>query len=410
MKTIVFIGTQKSGSSREAIKAAEGLGYYTVLFTNRKSFLIKRDEFHDVHLMKLCDFQNIVELKNHINELILKGHKISAIISFVDPHCYTASLLAEEFGVNHFSTQAIANMLNKIFSKQALSESPYSSRFKVLTDESLLTQQEIEKDLPSIIKSPNSNGSKDVYKVSSYKDFNTFKTKLLKKYPIAPILYEEFLDGPQYLVEVLVYNNEIHIVAIVEQEITCCERFIVTGYNLIMNPEDGFYDKLSEAVTFIVKSHDLETGPCHLEMRYVNNQWKLIEINPRISGGGMNRLIEIGFGINLVEETLKVALGEKPNVLPRFKKYSFAQYVIISKTGILEKVTGKKRASRCSGVKEVYVKPRKGTLLTPPYSMGRRYAYVIATGDNEQQAKYNAKYAATQIKFWLSSSKKNDNR
>lgn len=51
MKTIIFIGTQKSGSSREAISTAEQLGYYTVLLTDRQSYMEQRTEFPDVHHM-----------------------------------------------------------------------------------------------------------------------------------------------------------------------------------------------------------------------------------------------------------------------------------------------------------------------------------------------------------------------
>ena len=42
LKTIVFINTQKSGSSREAIKQAERMGYFTVLFTNREHYIEHR--------------------------------------------------------------------------------------------------------------------------------------------------------------------------------------------------------------------------------------------------------------------------------------------------------------------------------------------------------------------------------
>ena len=110
----------------------------------------------------------------------------------------------------------------------------------------------------------------------------------------------------------------------------------------------------------------METGPCHLEMRYARNNWKLIECNPRISGGGMNRLIEHGLGINLVRETLKIALGQEPHPEATRRQHVFAQYITVSETGILEKVTGRKRAAQCLGVREIYVKPRKGALLHPP--------------------------------------------
>lgn len=40
MDTIVFIETNKSGSSREAIKAAEKLNFFTVLLTKKQNLLM----------------------------------------------------------------------------------------------------------------------------------------------------------------------------------------------------------------------------------------------------------------------------------------------------------------------------------------------------------------------------------
>lgn len=404
MKTIVFIGTQKSGSSREAIRAAERLGYYTVLLTDRPSFLEKRTEFPDVHFMQQCDLNNIEELKNAIRQLLLKALNVCAVVSFVDPYCYIACLLAEEFGVNHFSTEAMGIMEDKILSRKALKDTPFIPRYMELSEKDSLSKDVISEILPVVVKSPLSAGSKDVFKANSYKDFIRCREKLMEKHPGTPVLVEEFLDGPQYLVETVVYGGTVHIVAIIEQEITFNHRFIVTGYNLIIDPPAILYDSIKGAAEFIINKHGLESGPCHLEMRYVKGQWKLIETNPRISGAGMNRMLEIGFGFSLVEETLKLAVGSEPNLEPRYKKPVFAQYVTLSESGILEKVTGKGKASRSPGVEAVYVKPKKGSKLTPPLSMGDRYAYVMATGTHGQEAKANAKFAASQIYFWLTSS------
>ena len=49
MRTIIFIGLNKSGSSREAVKAANELGYYTVVFTNQEKQIQQRSEYKDVH-------------------------------------------------------------------------------------------------------------------------------------------------------------------------------------------------------------------------------------------------------------------------------------------------------------------------------------------------------------------------
>lgn len=127
----------------------------------------------------------------------------------------------------------------------------------------------------------------------------------------------------------------------------------------------------------------------------------MIEINPRISGAGMNQIISIGFGINLVGETLKLAVGKKIDLGPKQFKHVFAEYVILEKAGILEKITGRNEVLSSPGVEFVYVKPRKGTYLSPPQSLGGRYAYVIATGATEKEARRNAKNAAEKIVFHL---------
>ena len=68
--------------------------------------------------------------------------------------------------------------------------------------------------------------------------------KIIKLYPSQKIVLDEYLDGPQYLVEVLVHNGNINIVAIIKQEITKNIKFIVTGYAIELNLESELYKKL----------------------------------------------------------------------------------------------------------------------------------------------------------------------
>ncbi|CAM5702677.1 Biotin carboxylase OS=Lysinibacillus sphaericus OX=1421 GN=LS41612_13700 PE=4 SV=1 [Lysinibacillus sphaericus] len=199
----------------------------------------------------------------------------------------------------------------------------------------------------------------------------------------------------------MVYKRQVHTIGIIEQEITQGKRFIITGYGILAEVPSDIQKGIEEVLHSIVKVFDIENGTLHLELRLTEQGWKLIEINPRISGGAMNNMLHAAFGFSLVEETLKLFLGEQPNVQPRHKKFIFTKYVIVESKGVLERVIGKTRATKAPGVVDVYVKPRKGTLLTPPLSMGHRYAYVIAEGKTLAQAKTNAITAAKEIKFLL---------
>lgn len=401
MKTVVFLDSQKSGSSREAIKAAEQLGYYTVLLTNRIKFIKERKSNPDIHLIRLVDLANIDDIRKALKLLRFKSLDICGIISFVDPYCHLASQLATEFGVNHFSTEAIKNMEDKILSRKVLANTSYSPHFLCIDNPSSVSDDEIESILPAIIKSPLSSGSKDVIKANNILEFKEFSKSLFDKYPDIPVLVEEFIDGPQYLTECFMIEGKLHIIAIIEQEITFFKRFIITGYNLLLHPTHDFYESLYTSIETILQLHGMKNGTCHLEMRYVNNNWKVIEINPRISGGAMNKLLDSAFGINVVKETIKFAIGQDPDISYRFKKHVFADYIVLSEKGILEKVIGRNRASRCPGVQHVYIRAKKGMTVQPPMSMGYRYAYIIATGSTEEEARANAKYATSKIQFIL---------
>ena len=399
MKTIVFIGANKSGSSYEAIKASEALHYYTVLLTDRKSFLDKRMDFPHVHSMRMCDLNNIEEIKAAIAAIAEERFTISAIVSFIEPHCHTAALLSREFGLKSFTARAIAIMLDKAKSRKALRKTGHAPPYHVIEGNAPISDTGLE--MPVVLKAPVSSASKDVHMVSNTAEYQKAFAALRKRYPDGSVLVEKYMPGPQYLVETLTVKGKVHIIALIEQEITFSGKFIVTGYQMITGEDSPFFRRLKEDVHAIIQAHGMRDGPCHLELRHFDEQWKLIEANPRMSGGAMNLLIETAYGINLAKETLKSATGIAADFERKYKKEAFLQYVVVPEKGVLTKVTGKKLAQKNPEVAHVYVKPKKGSLLMPPASMGHRYAYVIATGASAEAARANAKTGASKIKFHL---------
>ncbi len=403
MKTIIFLGLNKSGSSREAVKAAAQMGYYTVVFTNQKKQLQQRKEYVDVHRLTWLDSLDVERLSEEIILLQQKGHEIIAITSFIDQHVYTASLLADRFTNNIFATDAILIMENKKETREFFKDKPYTPNFLLVEEGTLLPLESLPTSLhfPVMVKVSNSTGSKDVIFAANKEELQQTLLILREKNPEEIIIIEEYIEGEQYLVEVLVVNEQINVIAVVEQEITRGERFIITGYGVLAEVDPQLEKGIKEIVHSIVSALALENGAFHLELRITEDGWKLIEINPRISGGAMNKMIQAACGFSLVEQTLKLLIGDTPTLEKQKNKFVFTQYIIIEEKGVLEKVTGKNRAKKKAGVLEVYVKPRKGTKINPPLSMGHRYAYIIATGETMEEAKKIAKEAAQEIEFHI---------
>ncbi|MGN4560810.1 ATP-grasp domain-containing protein [Bacillus cereus group sp. MYBK5-2] len=402
MDTIVFIETNKSGSSREAIKAAEKLNFFTVLLTKKTKFINERTIFPDVHQMILTDINDYDNIITTIGKLNKSGKNIKGIFSFIDPYVYVAARLSEKFCSNIVSTKAIHHMENKILTRNVLKDLPISLNYSIYKPTESLSsflQNNNKINFPLIVKSPKSTGSKDVLLVKNKEQLILSIQSLLKKLPNEEILLEEYIDGPQYLVEILVQDGKVHIIAVIEQEITFFERFIVTGYSLLGRVEKRLYNSLFNAINSVIQAFNMKNGACHLELRRIDNVWKLIEINPRISGGAMNDIIEIGHGINLVRETIRLMLGNKPSLIKKHYKYVYAHYLTVKSTGKLIRVTGKNRSSKYPGVEKVFIKPKKGTTLKPPTSMGHRCGYVLAAADFKAEAKKIALEAAKEISF-----------
>lgn len=72
---------------------------------------------------------------------------------------------------------------------------------------------------PLIVKLPKSTGSKDVYLVNSISELKHRLYFFRNNIPKSELLIEEFVDGPQVIVEVIVHNGGIQIAAIIEQQI-----------------------------------------------------------------------------------------------------------------------------------------------------------------------------------------------
>ncbi|HDX9610203.1 TPA: ATP-grasp domain-containing protein [Bacillus toyonensis] len=402
MDTIVFIETNKSGSSREAIKAAEKLDFFTVLLTTKTKFINERNTFPDVHQMILTDINDYDNILTTIEKLNESGKNIKGIFSFIDPFVYLAARLSEKFCSHIVSTKAIYRMENKILTRNVLKELPISLNYIIYKPTELLSSfllKTKKMNFPLIVKSPKSTGSKDVLLVKNKGQLALSIQSLFKKLPNEEILLEEYIDGPQYLVEILVHDGKVHIIAVIEQDITLFERFIVTGYSLLGQVDKRLYNSLFNAVNSVIRAFNMKNGACHLELRRINDVWKLIEINPRISGGAMNDIIEIGHGINLVQETIQLMLGNKPSLIKKHYKYVYAHYLTVKSTGKLIRVTGKKRSTKYPGVEKVFIKPKKGTILKPPTSMGHRCGYVLAAADFKTEAKKIALEAAKEITF-----------
>ncbi|MFC5603335.1 ATP-grasp domain-containing protein [Sporosarcina koreensis] len=390
---IVFIGSAKTGSSMDALAAVGRLGYTAILMTDRKAFSRRQLEGVQLIYMKSLEENSI---RKQIVQLLQSGHDIKAIISFIDPYVSMAAKLSNEFCGSGISSEALQLMEDKMMARIALRNNEATCEFEISSPGKRSTIM-----YPFILKDPVSNGSKDVYYIEDEEGYEIAVKKLTNRLLGKQLLAEEFIEGTQYVIEVVVVETIPIIAAVVQQEITKEYTFIVTAYDVVLQMDEEDYRNLWKTVTAILQDIGLHHGACHLEMRLSQDGWKLVELNPRISGGAMNRMIEEAFGINLVQETIKLYLGDEPDLIRRKQQSVHTSYITINSTGYLLDIDGIEEAALCPGVVDVHVKPSIGATMMPPLSMGHRYGYVMAVGESSEVARERAEHAVRLIKFYI---------
>lgn len=402
---ILFLGIHSWGTNREAVKTAKSMGYSTIVLTDRSKLFERKNEFSEADEIIYLDSLNLENVREKIKSLQDTDKKeIACIISFVDPYVYLAAKLSEEFLSCKVRSKAIWVMEDKVETQRHLSPHGITARYCIYEkgDSAKALMRKHDLHFPLMVKSPKSAGSKDVIRVDKISQLIRCIRLMRKRYPNDPILFEEYLDGPQYLVETVIYNDAVHLVAIVKQEITVVNgRSIITGYQVLQDPSPQLLSSLEKRIGQIVKLFGMTYGTSHFELRLVRNKWRLIEVNPRMSGGAMNKMIEAATGINLAKESIKLYLNQEPDITPSVNYHVFTQFLIAKSKGQLKMITGIDKAESYHGVYDIFVKPQIGDFIFPPRSMGGRLAYVIVRGKNKQDVRRNAKKAAKSIRFHL---------
>ncbi|MFY0644775.1 MAG: ATP-grasp domain-containing protein [Bacteroidia bacterium] len=135
---------------------------------------------------------------------------------------------------------------------------------------------------------------------------NAYVTKeealsILKKGPMPPLLFSEYLEGEEYSVDCLIHKGEIKLI-IPRKRININNGISVEG--LIENNKT-----VIDYCTQILESLELD-GPIGIQVKYKGNQPLILEINPRLQGSSTSC---IGAGINLPQLAIENALGKQPN-------------------------------------------------------------------------------------------------
>lgn len=200
------------------------------------------------------------------------------------------------------------------------------------------------------------------------------------------ILLEEFMEGPEFSVEGMSINGKYNVVQITDKTTSGVPYFVELGHTQPSKFDQKYLDDIADAARLGIKALGINDGPSHAEIKLTKEGAKIVEIGARLGGGFITtHLVPLSTGVDMVEASIRVALGEIPDIKQKYNRASAVRFIQPS-PGILERVNGLDMAKNIEGVVEVGLLKNIGDEIPVMRNGLDRVGYVIAQGKNRDEA------------------------
>lgn len=396
--TLVFVGSNTTGSGESLLRIALGKGYDAVVLSatpERHSFV----ERAGARLLVIPDYSlscvlEEIRKRSETREIRPVGVTTSSEFGLVP-----AALAAKSLGLPARDYAPLVLCRNKLLQRLALLHADVRApRFVPVLHTPGVEPVLPELPLPFVLKPLAASGSEGVRLIGSPSEFvrhlSTIGAHGLADYePVA--LAEEHIVGAQYSVECF----DGRVVAITANHLSEPPLFIETGHDspAVLDATDE--TSIRRASTVTLQGLGLVQGPAHLEFRMRGSEAWLIEANARVAGGLIPELVRRSLGVDLLEASLAFALGTPVSLDPRVAAHCSIRFLVATGCGHLLRVEGLEVAPTLPHVVEVGILSALHQYERPSGDFRDRVAYVMTEAVSPSLASTSADVARSSLRI-----------
>lgn len=283
----------------------------------------------------------------------------------------------------------------KAFEKKGV-EHPW---YFILPEIGALKEIENRITYPCISKPVDNAGSRGVMLIHSHEELKEAVIYSSSNGRQGGVIIEEYLRGFEVSVEIMVVAGKSHVLQITDKLTTGAPHFVEMGHSQPSSLEKDSVKAIRDLAKRAVRAVGIENGPAHVEIMLTENGPKMIELGARMGGDNITtHLVPLSTGIDMVKATIQVALGEKPDIEPKFEKGAAIRY-FKEQYGVISNIEGISNAKRMEGVKQVTLVKGIGDSSTEIGSSVDRIGFVIAQGTTVGDAIEKCEKAIDQVKI-----------
>lgn len=297
------------------IKKAKEMGIY----------VIAADGDPDAVGLKYADKAIVVNITSE--EDVLKVAQEEHIDGVIHP-CSEVSMnvmgrLNDKLGLSGITREQAIRATNKHLMREAFKKGNAPSPQSFLTENVEDAWMHLQNDFSTdgILKPSRNSGSRGIAKVSRDMD----KADFVKAYDIAlnesrdkSVLIEQFIEGPEFSIEIIVWNGKVNVLTVTDKKTTGAPHFVELGHNQPSCFSATDVETLKAAAVAGVKALGVNNCACHAEAKLMEGKAYLMEIGARLGGDFIStELTHLSTGIDMVAAAINVALGVEPDLNPK---------------------------------------------------------------------------------------------
>lgn len=377
MKRLLVVGA--SILQLPAIKKAKEMGIWvgTVDYNPQAIGGSYADEFREV---------STIDEKGVCNAA--KEFGIDGIITLAtDMPIRSVAYTAERLGLNGITYETAIKATDKgemIKAFQAADvEHPW---YIILQSSAQLSDAEQKIKFPCISKPLDSAGSRGVVLIKSKDELEGAVHYSSRNGRKGGVIIEEYLQGREVSVEAIVINNNVYIIQVTDKLTNGAPSFVEMGHSQPSSLSKTDVREIKKLAIRAIKSIGINMGPVHVEIMLTEKGPRMIELGARMGGDCIaTHLLPLSTGVDMVKATIELALGELPDITPRFDKGAAVRYLDVE-PGCIKSISGIRDAQQIDGVQEVVITKGEGDIVREINSSNDRIGFVIAQGINAEAA------------------------
>jgi biotin carboxylase len=256
--------------------------------------------------------------------------------------------------------------------------------------------------LPVVVKPVDNMGGRGCRRVDSPDDFGQALADALRFSRSGRAIVESFMDGPEFSVDAIVYDDEIVICGLADRHIFFPPYFIEMGHTM----PTAFPPELQEALLAVFRDAVRALGISGAGRRgaakgdlKLSPQGPMIgEVAARLSGGYMSGwTYPYSSGVQPIRGAIQAALGQRPDCLAPSRAWTCADRAFISIPGRVRSVSGLEAARQTEDVRDLFLRAEPGKDVQFPENNVSKCGNVIASAPGRDRAVRAAEQAARRV-------------